>query len=376
VGIRGEVGKTTVSIAKYEASGIGEVAAGLAHGKVPTLQLSLKDLGEGNENQGQATANAGFLFSVLCCSSTFCHLNGVTDFPLLERYEEIDCLEVMCSRADDLRLGGFFSAVAEGMTVRQLQVRTNNDDRIRRDPLHWSWLAYAFWSRASNAFIPGLEIDLIDLTEEQVSAIEAVLKYSYPQPTEHATSSSHSQYGCANIQAGTKLRPVGPRAGDDTVLVVSQDLRCRALYKASSKQLDVVVPGYGICTAPNVRVFERDRVVGSPSGFLDTARTSCGVKSLSVSFADIDNERLLRRFLALIGGRLQSLTLRNSGVPHRGVRLDLDAVAAACPELQALCVDDFEVTFSGANEHLRDWKSFLLLSASFLSARRSPSLAW
>jgi hypothetical protein len=265
VGIEAEVETTSTNLAKYEASGIGQVAAGLAHAKTPTFKLRLQDFVE-DEQAGRAVASAGFFFGVLCSGRAVCHLNGVADFPAVERHKEIRCLDAIYSRATDLRFGGFFSAIAEGKMIRKIKVRTYNDDGIYRDPLHWRWLAYAFWSSASNTCVRALNVGLINLTEEHVSAIEAVLKCSYPQPAEHPTPTLQSQYRFANILAGTELRPVGLRGGDDSVLVVSRDVRCRAHLKSSAvgNQLGVVVPGYGICTMPNVDGFESGFILRFP----------------------------------------------------------------------------------------------------------------
>jgi hypothetical protein len=264
-GIQAVVGKTSVSFAKYEASGIGQVAAGLAHAKMSTFELSLKAFADGDK-AGQVLANAGFFFSVLCSGRTVWHLNGVADLPALERHKEIGCLDVVYGRAADLGIGGLFSAVADGKMIRRLQVRSEGSSGIYRDQLHWKWLAYAFWSRSSNACIPELNVGFINLTEEHLSAIEDVLKCSYPQPAEHPTPTLQSQYRFANILAGTELRPVGLRGGDDSVLVVSRDVRCRAHLKSSAvgNQLGVVVPGYGICTMPNVDGFESGFILRFP----------------------------------------------------------------------------------------------------------------
>jgi hypothetical protein len=207
--------------------------------------------------------------------------------------------------------------------------------------------------------IPALNLGRIDFTEEHATAIEAVLEHSYPQPAEHPASSSisHFQYGFANIPAGTEHRPVGLSSVDDTVLVVSRDLRCRAHFKslAVGNRLDVVVPGYGICTMPNVDFFESDNVVTSSSRYLHTAEAPGGVRILTISFSDIENDHLLPRFLALVGGRLRTLSLRNFPVLYRSVGLDLCSVAAACPVLETLHLCGFEVTISEDNDALRSW---------------------
>jgi hypothetical protein len=345
-----------LSLAKCEAPGIGQVAAALAHAKMETFDLRLQDWVAFDGRTYQAVANAGFLFSVLCSGRSICDLDGVSAFSAVERHKSIRCLDVVPIRSNDLRLGGFFSAVAEGKMIRKLHVRAFDSGLY--DPLCWKWLAYAFWSRASNACIPALNLGRIDFTEEHVAAIEAVLKYSYPQPVEHPAASSHSQYGFANIQAGTELRPVGLRGGDDSVLVVSRDLRCRAHFKSSTvgNHLDVVVPGYGICAMASMDVFEDGNVVGSSSSFLDTAEAPCGVKSLIAAFSGIENDHLLPRFLALIGGRLQTLSLSTSFLLSRSVDLDLCSVAATCPALQKLNVSNCEVTFSDGNEASRSWE--------------------
>jgi hypothetical protein len=96
--------------------------------------------------------------------------------------------------------------------------------------------------------------------------------------------------------------------------------------------------------------------VASSSGFLATAEAPCGLRSLSISFSDIENDDLLPRFLALVGGRLRSLTLRNCFEFRHSVGLDLCAVAAACPELRTLHLSGFEVTISDDNDALRSWR--------------------
>jgi hypothetical protein len=122
-----------LSLAKCEAPGIGQVAAALAHAKMETFDLRLQDWVAFDGRTYQAVANAGFFFSVLCSGRTVCDLDGVSAFSALERRKAIRCLNAAPTRSNALRLGDFFSAVAEGKMIRKLHVRAF--DRVFYEPL-------------------------------------------------------------------------------------------------------------------------------------------------------------------------------------------------------------------------------------------------
>lgn len=155
------------------------------------------------------------------------------------------------------------------------------------------------------------------------------------------------------MQEGAQLRLVLPN-GEETSLVVSSLTRCRARYNPaiSPGDVDAVVPGYRIC-----KVMLKDGV----SKFTrDAQETSCfarhpsgRVHSLTLSFDVVEDGAMVADLLTLVCWRLKKLSLKNEPSDH--AKLDLSALAEACPALEGLDIEDFDVVVTVDSDALRVW---------------------
>lgn len=119
------------------------------------------------------------------------------------------------------------------------------------NPERWGWLVYALNYRApdvrnSDSYtVLDLTIEEKSLTKADMSAIVAALETGYPQ----ASRESERMYGFADVDEGAQLGFSEFLNDSGNFQVASCNFRCRASYEAAnSGVVDIVVPGYGVCT--------------------------------------------------------------------------------------------------------------------------------
>lgn len=220
--------------------------------------------------------------------------------------------------------------------------------------MYWSWLVYAFWGGASISSVQKLTISRINLTEEHVLAVAHVLISNFPNPTalRPGTFLSATNHGYVDVKKGTKVRPNGYESAGDATLVLSQDYNFRANCDGShvNDVAKVVVPGYGVCELDlreGVTEFVQDSCI-NPG-------IRCGIRSLSLTLTDVENDGVVSSLFGLIGKGLHTLSLDFKCLVDRQFELDLNDMAAACPDLKELTLRDWNVTLGYDTEALRSW---------------------
>jgi len=352
VRVRSKIEDAEVLPAVYWDSELLEMTAAFARTDMTTLKLVLSDLTEEDTVLASCRVNTGYLLNALVQRHPLCFAAD-RSFPAFKRPGKVKAWDVQWSDASGLRFGAVLSAFAEAKLTKTLTLSsTTKDDGIYDDPVYWVWLAYAFWSRGSHSSIQDLTISWINLTEAHVSAVKKVLANNFPEPVE-IESTTPSPYGYVDIGKGTSLHFAGPRTGNAAALILAEDYRCRAHYDSSSHNgvADVVVPGYGIC---KVALVGDTTFVPDTLGFTWIGNGS-GIRSLSITLADVENNQVLPKLLKLVGKRLQTLSLDFSCVIDRQLSLDLSAVASACPELKELWLWDWNVLLGDDLEALQTW---------------------
>jgi hypothetical protein len=338
--------------ALFQEREVPELTAAIARTDVATLKLVLSDWVEQGTVSADRRLNTGFLLSTLVCGRSLCAAADGA-FAALKRSGKFNAWDVQWSHASGLRFGTVLSAFAEAKLTKTLTLSTTKrDGGSYADPVYWTWLAYAFWSRDSRSSIQNLTISRINLTEAHVAAVKKVLASSFPAPAENQ-STAPSAYGYLDIRKGTGLRLARLGARIAAALIPAEDCRFRAHYDASSRNgvADVVVPGYGIC---EVALGAKTTFV---SDTLSRARTEsgCGIRTFSLTLVDVENDRVLAQLLQLVGKGLQTLSLDFRCVDDRRVSLDLSAVASGCPELKELRLRDWNVVLGDDWEALEAW---------------------
>ncbi|KAE8989100.1 hypothetical protein PR001_g21862 [Phytophthora rubi] len=221
-------------------------------------------------------------------------------------------------------------------------------------PLRWSWLIYAVFCGCSSVSQNDVSI-YASLTSEGVVMIQEVLRSKYPQPALQQSQDRPPEYGFVDIQKGAQLS-----GRNGTRLEITRALRCRALYypATTADSVEVVVPGYGICTTKiedGGNNFVSDAVCPSlPSDQLKR------INSLTLDLTALESEAVLMQLLSLIGGSLQWLSLsRNERASRsqraRSQKIDLCMLATTCPELEELNLTFCVVRVSAPNQALRQW---------------------
>jgi hypothetical protein len=334
---------------RFAAPGGVELATALSRMSLTSLRLNLDELVD-SVATGQASSNAGFLLSTLVCGRPLCSGEqcGV-------RQGAIADLQLTFAGNSAAGPAGACSAVLESAAIEALTVNmgTIGDQMWWLNQVRWGWLAYALWSRASKTSIRTARLTNIHLSRATVDAVAATLTNGYPPSTLEQKTADPAAYGYVDVQAGTKLRPCGLDTSDSNSLVMAQHCRCRALYEEDmGDRAEVVVPGYGVCTLQL-----QDGVSTYAPDYLNSqrhAKQPHSVKSLTLEFFEVEDPSLVLRLLSLIGGSLRSLKM---GMFWAGRRrsIVLDGVAAACPQLEELCVTGFDVVLS-FTEELRNWR--------------------
>ncbi|KAF1789105.1 hypothetical protein GQ600_9926 [Phytophthora cactorum] len=207
----------------------------------------------------------------------------------------------------------------------------------------WIWMIYALCCGGSDVYIPRLSLSRATLTVADVSAIQAVLRTSYPQPKYDLGSSP--EYGFVEILEGTGVRLGGTE--DNITLVGSSTYRCRACFDpANSESVEVIVPGYGLCKTR----------LKDPIRFIPDLESSCVERKqycdrLDLCFDAIENIGMVMDLLKLLYSGLSELSLRHYEAIQ--IQVDLSVLAAVCPALHELRIQNFNVVVSTHSEALQ-----------------------
>ncbi|KAE9352166.1 hypothetical protein PR003_g4514 [Phytophthora rubi] len=234
-------------------------------------------------------------------------------------------------------------------------------------PIRWAWLIYAVFCGSSSVSRNSVQI-WGSLSSEDLVMIEEVLRTNYPQPVLQQSQDHPSKYGFVDIQEGAQL------SGKNGIrLEITRALRCRALYNPTTMgdSVEVVVPGYGICTAKiedGGNNFVSDAVCPSlPSSQLKS------ICSLMLHLSTLESVATLMQLLRLIGGSLRSLYLGSQrdqaadlssqshmqqaylSLESQRQHIDLCMLATICPDQEKLDLKFYGIRVSVPNEALRQW---------------------
>ncbi|KAE8962979.1 hypothetical protein PR003_g30522 [Phytophthora rubi] len=222
-------------------------------------------------------------------------------------------------------------------------------------PVRWAWFIYAVFCGSSSVSSNSVSF-CASLTSEDVVMIQEVLRTNYPQPALQQNQDRPPEYGYVDIQEGGQI------SGRNGIrLEITRSLRCRALYYPTTMgdSVEVVVPGYGICTTKiedGGNTFISDAVCPSlPSGQLKS------ISSLTLELSTLESEAALARLLSLIGGNLRSLSLEcprqqiDLSLASQSHQVDLCMLATTCPDLEELDLKFYGIRVSAPNEALRRW---------------------
>ncbi|POM63539.1 Hypothetical protein PHPALM_21043 [Phytophthora palmivora] len=308
-----------------QSTNISEIVSALTGTVTSFCSLSLG--GHGIPDSSQTVTNEGILLSAVLCGKSL---------------GKIGELSMSCFSVSNKFFSSICSAVADSspdVYLSTLDMHIENSDR-------WSWLVYALCCGASTIAVPSVKMTMGTLTKSVISSIAQVLRVGYPQPT----SEVGNTYGFVNIQAGVKVQPCGFSGDDKTVVILPSDCCCRAHYDpANSEWVNVIVPGYGKCKAKL-----GDAIEYTPDSATSRLRTKrfCG----SMAFTGISTEapELLMELLTLVATGLHTLKLINWDVT-RLPQLDLRTLSAACPKLQVLETENYNVVVSAHANALRQW---------------------
>lgn len=311
-----------------------------AHNGFVNLTMSLDDRSVGRRQWGDAVAHMGFFFSIVICGK------AMTISPL-ERRMSYPFVNLVYSWTTNATLAAMASALSEAHKVESLAFKPSDDDREMQPVNHerWKWLAFALFSNASNGAITQLELSKIRLTRRDVAEVAAVMQSGFPQPK--ARDDEHPvHYGHVDVQKGTALKVAGLPTGNQATIVLSRDVRCRALYDPASNDhvLSVVVPGHGVCHLERERGQENRFIADPPEGVPERADRGCGVEVLESFFLRPDSGDTLTDMLALIGRNLRALTIAETPDVH--ITVDVGSLAAACPRLKQLMLTCYDVAIS------------------------------
>lgn len=244
----------------------------------------------------------------MICARSLCVSTEVTrTFVRQAKYGQ---LSVMCGWASEAMLAAVCSAVAEAASIEKLSfvMGTTEYQRVQvLNPLQWGWLVYGLCSKESDASYCtlGIAVTKFPLTRQFVSVAAAVLRTNYPEPVPERDSTRPPEYGYVDVPEGTTLCPIGLADGAEP-LILSRSWRCRALYDPATMTdcVNVIVPGHGICKmslddADRSKQFVRD---ATPESTLQSV-SRC-IRSLYLKFSKVENERLVKELLNLIGASI------------------------------------------------------------------------
>lgn len=258
-------------------------------------------------------------------------------------------IELACQFIGEIELARLFSAVAATRSTTTLAISLLHD-RIDSASRRWLWerMAYSLFSKHAYSTITTVELSGVSLRNDDIDAITSVLTAEDPIKMlfglgAGASSDSHAHRltdeairRSVRLEGGTPVVPMPMHPDEPSVstmqtswmLPTSVDGVKVLSDDGESVDIDVLIPGYGLCRT------QRDQVI---HGF-DT-REICDVTELSLSFArDFDAWTGLPRFLQLVGQPLTSLSLFMP-VWSPISSLDLFAVCRWCPNLQTLIVE-------------------------------------
>jgi hypothetical protein len=347
----------------FAGPAVVELAAALARTGLTSFKIRLDDRLTERQQWGTAMLNAGILLATVICGRSLCQLpsDAGSAFTRLRKFTD---MRAVFPWASERTIGGFYSAIAASamqsvssdayLEDGDEDLEAINGDDVFNDPsdyIQWKWLAYALWSKACSPSVQNIDLATFQLTDDHVSAVEAVLKSVYPDPVA-TNSDGYSSYGFAELPAGTPFQPLLLDSDDDTTFVLSAEIRCRARYDPATMaaQVHAVIPGFGICQV----------ALGSGVAFVPDHRDISvgGLCSRSLEYFKlfveyVDTPEVLTNLLSLVGGRLEIFWFRNTGVDSFAV--DLSTFSSACPQLEKLTLSKVEVVVSDPSESFRNW---------------------
>ncbi|EGZ06281.1 hypothetical protein PHYSODRAFT_307271 [Phytophthora sojae] len=211
--------------------------------------------------------------------------------------EYLSRLDVVGTMEDIGAHSSLCSAVAEASSADRLNIEFRGEFEQTTGPIRWAWLVYALFCGTSGASREPVRI-LASLTSQDIIMIQEVLRRNHPQPLLEQNLHRPPEYGFVDIHDGAQL------FGRNGIrLEITRGVRYRALYcpDTTDGSVDVVVPGFGMCTTKieDEVNFVKDTVCPIlPFGQLKS------ITSLTLDLFPFESETVLIQLLSLIGAEL------------------------------------------------------------------------
>lgn len=259
----------------------------------------------------------------------------------------VEHLSFYCGDLECLAFDRLCSAIAETQTSTTLSLSRCGDGVTARRQM-WANLAYATFSKHAHSTITELDLEDVSLGEEEVQAIESVLRSTNPtdyvfgrrQGGVEALDSPIKTAGSEHqlLYALNKFAPVTPykfRLSDGDVLAAggwrtqSTINRVKILNDDGvSGDVDVLIPGYGVCKS------RRDYL--TPMQHPHPLPTAV-VTVLAMGMDDHPDSWVgLPRFLELVGSSLMHLSIESEWGDAHDVQID--EILQWCPNLKTLFI--------------------------------------
>ncbi|ETM01918.1 hypothetical protein L917_01546 [Phytophthora nicotianae] len=343
---------------EFSSPDVLEVAVVLSRADLTFLYLNFADVLDSDQNtEPLALTNIGFVVSTLICGRSLCASIGTDiEIPLIERQGHV---RKLCLAFDSSfhTFTGVCAALASGASFGRLALWVDVDEQANLQVVQdecWSWLAYALWSKGSGCSVRELAIGGIGLSRSGLSIFKAAFQQNYPEPD----LMRNVEYGLITIPEGVEVKPRAWMENDSMGLMLTHECRCRARYNNATKNVDFILPGFGICTT---KADNRSKFVPDATADLsdEVVAHIPNLGSLELDLSQVESGDVLDALLKLIGSDVRSLTLSIQegwlGVGNQRVKVDLRELAPCVPHLEELHLQNVTIFVSKHNELLRRW---------------------
>jgi hypothetical protein len=255
----------------------------------------------------------------------------------------LDEIHLVCMLHQAGSISRLASAIAETRTTRFLRLDfedlNGNDDLDART---WELLAYALFSRHTRSVVTHVSMSDITMTAWCADAVAAVLASDDPvkhlfgrQPRGIGDEDASEQYqhraSHVMLQRGStvtiqQMHPNESIPAESAAWTLATDVPgVRLVDDGDEPMVRVLLPGYGLCTAP------QDQVVELLDVDMDAPRSHGGVTQLHLKvIGGLDGAAGISRFLGAVGSFLTHLQLEISA------EVGMEWLLAACPRLESL----------------------------------------
>ncbi|KAJ8574753.1 hypothetical protein ON010_g4460 [Phytophthora cinnamomi] len=226
------------------------------------------------------------------------------------------------------------SAIATSQTTKKLSMQLEMDMDGDSSVHWWKWLAYALFSRRSQAHSAVEVLALISIRSmsvEDIEAFAAVLASDHPEEELFGCPRGEIDDRDATVKAGATLfwemnSRGRPRRGSGAVTSEFPIKYARTFSDDGvSEWVNALVPGYGRCHVRRADLEFQEAITAVERSF--------GATELRIGFDKVDPSVSdgLPNFLAAIGSSLKILTLDTTHI-----EMDGNALLRSCPKLEQL----------------------------------------